>query len=43
MHRDSERPSRLHLRIKSRGVDDLVTALEAAGFDVTAVVSSRDN
>jgi acetoin utilization protein AcuB len=42
MHRDGGRPARLHLRVKTRNVDDLVTALEAAGFDVTAVVSSRD-
>jgi len=30
----------LHLRLKARHVDEIVTALEAAGFNVSAVVSS---
>lgn len=42
MHRDTARGGNLHLRVKSRCVADLVTALEAAGYDVSAVVSSRD-
>jgi acetoin utilization protein AcuB len=32
----------LHLRLKTRRVDDVATALEAAGFPVTAVVASRE-
>jgi acetoin utilization protein AcuB len=31
----------LHLRLKGRQIDDVVTALEAAGFNVTAVIASR--
>jgi CBS domain-containing protein len=31
----------LHLRVKARHVDEIVTALEGAGLDVTAVVSSH--
>lgn len=38
MHRQGRH---LHLRLKGRRIDDLITALEAAGFDVTAVVASR--
>lgn len=39
MHRDARaRPPRLHLRVKARNLDDLVTALEADGFDVAGVV-----
>ncbi len=36
MHRAGRR---LHLRVKIRRIDDLVTKLEAAGFDVIAVTS----
>jgi acetoin utilization protein AcuB len=32
----------LHVRLKTRRLDDLVTALEGAGFPVTAVVASCD-
>jgi acetoin utilization protein AcuB len=31
----------LHLRLKSHRIDDVIPALEAAGFNVTAVVESR--
>jgi len=31
----------LHLRLKARHVDEIVTALEGAGLNVTAVVSSQ--
>lgn len=37
IHREGRR---LDLRVKARHVDEVVTALEAAGFDVTAVVAS---
>lgn len=41
IHRDAtQRPARLHLRLKARHVGDVVTALEAAGFEVTAMVAS---
>jgi acetoin utilization protein AcuB len=40
LHPDSRDPNRLHLRLKARRIDDIVTALEAAGLDVTAVVAS---
>ena len=32
----------LHVRLNTRDVDDVVTALEAAGLEVTAVVTSRE-
>ena len=32
----------IHVRLKTRRIDDVTTALEGAGFDVTAVVSARD-
>jgi acetoin utilization protein AcuB len=32
----------LHVRLNTRDVDDVVTALEAAGFEVAAVVTSRE-
>jgi acetoin utilization protein AcuB len=38
MHRKGHR---LHLRLKTRKVDDIVTQLEGAGFNVIAVVSTR--
>jgi len=40
LHRDSRDASRLHLRLRARGIDDVVYALEAAGFAVTAVIAS---
>ena len=41
LHRDSRRhPAQVHLRLKARRIDDVVTQLEAAGFDVSAMVSS---
>jgi acetoin utilization protein AcuB len=41
LHRDSRRhPTQVDLRLKARRIDDVVTQLEAAGFDVSAVVSS---
>lgn len=41
LHREPRvRPPRLHLRVSARRVDDLVTALEADGFEVAGVVSS---
>ena len=40
LHRDTKRrPSQVHLRLKSRRVDDIVTSLEAAGFDVVSIVA----
>ncbi len=39
LHRNGRR-RRLYLRIKVKRVDDIVTQLEAAGFEVNAVVSS---
>lgn len=39
VHADTKDPSRLHLRLKARRVDDVVTALEAAGFEVDAVIA----
>lgn len=42
VHRDSRaRPHELHLRVKARRIDDVVTALEADGFDVLRVVSPQ--
>ena len=41
IHRDkSQRPPRVHLRHKARRVDDIVTELEAVGFEVAGVVGS---
>jgi acetoin utilization protein AcuB len=41
LHVDGRRqPAQSHLRLKVREIDDLVTALEGAGFDVEAVVAS---
>ena len=39
LHPDTKDPARLHLRLKARRVDEVVTALEAAGFDVDAVIA----
>jgi acetoin utilization protein AcuB len=39
LHPDTRHPNKLHLRLKSRRVDDIVTALEAAGFNVDVVVA----
>ena len=39
LHPDARHASKLHLRLKSRRVDDIVTALEAAGFNVDALVA----
>lgn len=39
LHPDTRYPNKLHLRLKSRRVDDIVTALEAAGFNVDALVA----
>jgi acetoin utilization protein AcuB len=39
VHRDAQRRGRYHLRLKCRNIDDVVTALEAAGFEVCAVVA----
>lgn len=41
LQRDRAEPSKLQLRLKARHVDDVTTALEAAGFEVGAVVASR--
>lgn len=32
----------MHVRLADRRVDDILAALEAAGFEVTAVVRSRE-
>jgi len=41
LHRDTRsRPARLHLRVHARRLAAVVSALEAAGFDVTSVVAS---
>jgi acetoin utilization protein AcuB len=41
LHRDKrQRPPQLHLRLKARRIDDIVTELEAAGFEVCGVVGS---
>lgn len=40
LHRDSRDATRVHLRLKSRSVDDVVYALDAAGFAVSAVIAS---
>ena len=39
LHRSSRAPAQLHLRLKAARIDDLVTALEAAGFEAAAVVA----
>jgi acetoin utilization protein AcuB len=39
LHPDTRHPDKLHLRLKSRRVDDIVTALEAAGFNVEVLVA----
>ena len=40
MHCDRDRtPARVQLRVAGRRVEDIATALEAAGFDVTALVA----
>ncbi len=39
LHPDSRDTDRLHLRLKARRVDDIVTGLEAAGFEVTALIA----
>jgi acetoin utilization protein AcuB len=39
LHADSGSPDKLHVRLKARRVDDVVTALEAAGFNVDALVA----
>jgi acetoin utilization protein AcuB len=39
MHPDTRQPSKLHLRLKANRIDDIVTGLEAAGFDVNALVA----
>ncbi len=40
LHYDGEqRPPQIHLRLKVRRVDDVVTGFEAAGFDVLSVVA----
>ena len=39
LHPDTRHPNKLHLRLKARRVDDVVTALEAAGFNVDALVA----
>ncbi|MFQ5666361.1 MAG: CBS domain-containing protein [Candidatus Binatia bacterium] len=39
LHPDSRDAAKLHLRVKARRVDDIVTKLEAAGFDVSALVA----
>lgn len=39
LHPDTRDRSKLHVRLKTRRIDDVVTALEAAGFNVDTVVS----
>ncbi len=39
IHPDSRDASKLHLRLKARRIEDIVTALEAAGFEVDALVA----
>jgi acetoin utilization protein AcuB len=39
LHPDTRNPNKVHLRLKARRVEDVVTALEAAGFNVDALVS----
>lgn len=41
LHRDRHRrPPQVHLRLKARRIDDIVTELEAGGFEVNALVGS---
>lgn len=41
LHRDKrKRPNEIHLRVKMRLLDDLITGLEGAGFEVIRVVST---
>jgi len=40
VHRDAKESARLLVRLKSARVDDIEYALEAAGFDVNAVIDS---
>ncbi len=39
LQQDSKESSRLHVRIKAKRIEDIVTSLEAAGFDVPSVVA----
>ena len=40
LHRDRrQRPAQVHLRLKAQRIDDIVTELEAGGFEVQAVVA----
>ena len=39
LHPDTRQPNKLHVRLKAPRVDDVVTALEAAGFNVDALVA----
>lgn len=42
LHRDVRlRPPQLHMRVKVQRVDNVVAALEAAGFEVVSVVAAR--
>lgn len=42
LHHDAkQRPPETHLRLRVRRIDDFVTELEAAGFDVARVVSAK--
>jgi len=42
LHCDRDRsPARIQLRLAGRRVDDIATALEAAGFDVTGLVAGQ--
>ncbi len=38
IHRDRQKPARVHVRLKARRIDDIVDALEGAGFEVCAMV-----
>ncbi len=40
LKRDAADPSRLLLRLRAKNIDDITTDLEAAGFEVDAVVAS---
>jgi acetoin utilization protein AcuB len=39
LHAEKRDPGKLHVRLKARRVDDVVTALEAAGFNVDTLVA----
>lgn len=39
IHPDSRDASKLHLRLRARRIDDIVTCLEAAGFEVDALLA----